>query len=199
MEINKIALTGYAKSKPEYSFTSKRGMRYYIFDLIVLRRSGIEDIIPVLLREDNIVPIKEGDCVSLVGSLTTRNWHNRLSVKVLPKVITVTGPINCINNVELDGYIARTPYVKEIPELQKTIADFLIAVNQGNKADYIPVIVWNKLARMASDLECGNHVHITGRIQSREYIKKNEDGSIFENVAYEVSGNKMEICKEVER
>ena len=74
----------------------------------------------------------------------------------------------------------------------------MIAINQGEKSDYVPVILWNRLARMASDLECGKRIHITGRFQSREYIKPKEDGTLLEKVAYEVSGSKIWIYGEGE-
>lgn len=195
-KINQINVTGYAKSAPEYSFTSKKGTKYYTFDLIVVRLSGVEDVLPVLVREDKMVPIEAGDCVSIVGAVTTKNWCNHLSIKISPEVMTVTEPVGCINEVEIDGYIARAPYAKEICKSNKMITDFLIAINHGETSDYIPVIVWNRLARMTSDLECGRRIRITGRFQSRKYLKPKEDGTILEKVAYEVSGNKIWIYEE---
>lgn len=197
-KINQIKVTGYAKSIPEYSFTSKKGTKYYTFDLAVIRMSGKEDVVPILAREDRLIPIELGDCVSIIGAVTTRNWRNHLSVRVSPEVMTITEPVGCTNEVELDGYVARPPYTKEICESEKVITDFLIAINQGEKSDYVPVILWNRLARMSSNLECGKRIHITGRFQSREYIKPKEDGTLLEKVAYEVSGRKIWIYGEGE-
>ena len=42
-------------------------------------------------------------------------------------------------------------------------------------------------------MEVGTCVKIVGRVQSRIYEKKHEDGSVEEKVAYEVSIGSMEI------
>ena len=42
-------------------------------------------------------------------------------------------------------------------------------------------------------MEVGAEVKITGRVQSRSYEKKHEDGTVEARVAYEVSIASMEI------
>ena len=74
----------------------------------------------------------------------------------------------------------------------REIADILVAVNRAyNKSDYIPCIVWGRNARFAGKLEVGDNIKITGRIQSRIYQKKTEEGSV-EKTAYEISVSKIE-------
>ena len=45
-------------------------------------------------------------------------------------------------------------------------------------------------------MEVGTCVRIVGRVQSRIYEKKHEDGTVEERVAYEVSIGSMEIVNE---
>ena len=74
----------------------------------------------------------------------------------------------------------------------REIADILIAVNRAyNKSDYIPCIIWGRNARYAGKLEVGDNIKITGRIQSRKYQKKTENGA-EERTAYEISVSKIE-------
>ena len=47
-------------------------------------------------------------------------------------------------------------------------------------------------------MEVGTEVKITGRVQSRTYEKKYEDGTTETRVAYEVSIASMEIVNEEE-
>ena len=68
----------------------------------------------------------------------------------------------------------------------------MLAVNRAyNKSDYIPAIAWGRNARFAKGMLVGEKVHISGRIQSREYQKRLDDGTQETRVAYEVSINKI--------
>ena len=75
----------------------------------------------------------------------------------------------------------------------------LLAVNRAyNKSDYIPSIAWGRNARFCQNLEVGTEVKVVGRVQSRNYEKKLEDGTILKKVAYEVSIGSLEVVKEAE-
>ena len=69
----------------------------------------------------------------------------------------------------------------------------MLAVNRMyNKSDYIPCIAWGRNAVYAGGLCVGTKIRISGRIQSREYRKRMEDGNLITRVAYEVSIIKIE-------
>ena len=100
------------------------------------------------------------------------------------------------NEVVLVGYICKKPIYRQTP-FGREIADILLAVNRAyNKSDYIPSIAWGRNARFCQNLEVGTEVKIVGRIQSRNYEKKYEDGTVVKKVAYEVSVGSLEIVKE---
>ncbi|MCQ2564992.1 MAG: single-stranded DNA-binding protein, partial [Clostridia bacterium] len=67
-----------------------------------------------------------------------------------------------------------------------------------NKSDYIPCISWGKNAQYTSKLGVGSSLVITGRIQSREYIKRDDGGDTTKQcIAYEVSVSTVgEISKD---
>jgi len=82
------------------------------------------------------------------------------------------------NEVVLVGYICKKPIYRQTP-FGREIADILLAVNRAyNKSDYIPSIAWGRNARFCQNIEVGTEVKIVGRIQSRNYEKKLEDGTI---------------------
>ena len=56
-----------------------------------------------------------------------------------------------------------------------------------HKSDYIPCIAWGRNAVYTSELQVGCRIELEGRIQSREYKKRDEAGNITEKTAYEVS------------
>jgi single-stranded DNA-binding protein len=71
----------------------------------------------------------------------------------------------------------------------------LIAVNRAyNKSDYIPCIAWGRNARFVKNLQVGERVILSGRIQSREYQKKLSETETKLMTAYEVSISKLAIC-----
>ena len=73
----------------------------------------------------------------------------------------------------------------------------MLAVNRAyNKSDYIPCIAWGRNARFSQNLEIGTKVKVVGRVQSREYEKKHEDGTVETKIAYEVSIGSLEIVEE---
>ena len=78
-----------------------------------------------------------------------------------------------------------TPFKREI-------CDVLLAVNRAyNKSDYIPCIAWGRNARYVNTLSVGDHIVLSGRIQSREYVKMLPDGTQETRTAYEVSVSRL--------
>ena len=70
----------------------------------------------------------------------------------------------------------------------------MLAVNRAySKSDYIPCIAWGRTARFCENMEIGTEVKIVGRVQSRQYEKKHEDGTVESKVAYEVSVGSLEV------
>ena len=100
------------------------------------------------------------------------------------------------NEVVLVGYICKKPIYRQTP-FGREIADILLAVNRAyNKSDYIPTIAWGRNARFCQNLEVGTKVKLVGRVQSRMYEKKYEDGTVENRVAYEVSIGSLEVVEE---
>ena len=95
------------------------------------------------------------------------------------------------NSIVLSGYVCKPPVYRTTP-FNREIADLLIAVNRSyNKSDYIPAIAWGRNARFVRNLAVGDRVALSGRIQSREYQKKQPDESFLTMTAYEVSISKL--------
>ena len=87
----------------------------------------------------------------------------------------------------------RKPIYRQTP-FGREISDILLAVNRAyNKSDYIPCIAWGRTARFCENLAVGTELRVIGRVQSREYEKKYEDGTVEKRIAYEVSVSNLEI------
>ncbi|MCX4303511.1 MAG: single-stranded DNA-binding protein [Clostridia bacterium] len=203
-ENNHLVLIGKIVSEKNYSHEIY-GEKFYVFSLEVVRLSSTTDIIPITISERLLtnVDISIGREVKVEGQFRSYNSYenerNRLILTVFAKEIEefvhneAEDKELVTNEVELVGYICKKPIYRQTP-FGREIADVLLAVNRAyNKSDYIPCIAWGRNARFCQNMEIGAEVKITGRVQSRSYEKKHEDGTTETRVAYEVSIASMEV------
>ena len=128
------------------------------------------------------------------------NGRNKLNVVIFAREILINRDVIYYENyIFLEGFLCKPP-VKRTSPLGRDICDLMIAVNRMyNKSDYIPCIAWGRNAGYADNLKVGTGIYIEGRIQSREYKKKLEDGTAEIRKAFEVSILKIEeACREDE-
>lgn len=195
---NKVKLTGTVVSEPEFSH-EVYGEQFFNLFLEVKRISGVADIVPLTISERlfNLEDKCTGTVVRVSGQFRSFNKHeenkNRLVLSVFVREIErVVNDYDEENEIEIDGFVCKDPVYRKTP-LGREIADILFAVNRSyGKSDYIPCIVWGRNAVYTSGLPVGTHLKITGRIQSRKYIKRYLDGAEEERTAYEVSVSKIE-------
>ena len=212
LDNNHITLVGKVTSEKRLSHEIY-GEKFYVFDLSVPRLSGNFDNIPITISErlitENGLPLDSK--MSITGQFRSYNSYegekNRLVLTVFAKTVEFledqeaeipVGKDFITNEVVLDGYICRKPIYRKTP-FGREIADVLLAVNRAyNKSDYIPCITWGRNARFCSKMEVGTEVKVTGRVQSRSYEKKYEDGTVEQKVAYEVSISNLEVIEKKE-
>lgn len=194
---NRVFLSGRVAREPQYSH-ELFGEGFYEFYIEVKRLSGQTDVLPVTVSERimNGVELSEGSPVALSGQFRSynklENEHSKLMLTVFVRdFIPYDAEEQNPNVVELNGYICKPPVYRTTP-FNREICDVLLAVNRGyNKSDYIPCIAWGRNARFVRNIEVGQNIRITGRIQSRKYNKKLEGDLIEERTAYELSVNKI--------
>lgn len=196
MENNFISLQGRVEGDVSYSH-SVLDEEFYKFKLNVSRLSGVVDSLPVTVPKKLLetVSLKDGDNISLTGQLRSYNKYmdnrTRLIITAFAKSIEEEKEEENPNSVILNGYVCKEPTYRKTP-FGREITDVIIAVNRAfNRSDYIPTICWGKNALFCRDLPIGTNVLIKGRLQSREYTKRN--GEEFEiRTAYEVSVGEIE-------
>ncbi len=211
LENNYLTLVGKVTGEKKFSHEIY-GERFYIFNLSIPRLSGNEDIIPItiserLIQEDTL---EQGKKLLVKGQFRSYNSYenekNRLILTVFAKDVMEVEEKEeenemvkkdiITNEVVLVGYICKKPIYRQTP-FGREISDILLAVNRAyNKSDYIPCISWGRNARFCQNLEVGSQVKIVGRVQSRTYEKKFEDGTSQTRVAYEVSVGSLEVIEE---
>ena len=210
-ENNQLVLVGKVTSEKRFSHEIY-GEKFYIFDLSVPRLSGNADIIPITISERLLIQdLSIGKNIMIEGQFRSynsfENERNKLILTVFAKEIKFAEnqeeefeptKDNSSNEVVLDGYICKKPIYRKTP-FGREIADILLAVNRAyNKSDYIPCIAWGRNARFSESIPVGTEVRIIGRVQSRQYEKKYEDGTSEIKIAYEVSVASLEVIDQAE-
>ncbi len=185
---------------------SHRGENFYNFILKINRLSNIADHIVITISEKllGIVEILPGREIEISGQFRSYNNYNgegnKLILTLFVQDIKEADEFSDMenpNSIYLNGYICKLPVYRTTP-FGREITDIILAVNRPHgKSDYIPCICWGRNAKYASTLQVGDNIEITGRIQSREYQKKLEDGDSITKTACEVSVSKLNLrCDE---
>lgn len=208
IQTNSIEVVGKVISELEYSH-EMYGEKFYSFQMEVPRLSEYSDILPITISERLLIGVdfEVGRDIVIEGQLRSYNRYlngnNKLILTIFARDAYAIKDEEELkeryrkpNEIFLDGYVCKKPVYRTTP-FGREITDLLVAVNRPyNKSDYIPCIAWGRNARFCEKLKVGDHVKTWGRIQSRGYQKKKEDGEVLNRVAYEVSISKLEFLEE---
>ena len=200
---NRVFLMGEIVSEATFSH-EVYGEGFYEFYVKVMRLSGQADILPVTVSERLIEGnhLHVGATLCALGQFRSYNklegGKSRLMLTVFVREILSAAPASNPNSIVLSGYICKPPVYRTTP-FNREIADLLVAVNRAyNKSDYIPCIAWGRNARFVQNLKVGDRIALSGRIQSREYIKRLSETQSVTMTAYEVSVSKLAACDDNE-
>lgn len=153
------------------------GKRFYSATVRCNRSSGVTDYVPIIASENMIV--SDGR-IRVSGELRTYNTEQgQLKVYVYAESISPTDDKD-INVCDLQGVLC------SVQPMRKTLSGHYIckavlAVNRSyGKSSYIPCVAWNDKALKLSLCSVGDHVAVTGRIQSRLYLKEEAHFTCYE-------------------
>ena len=195
---NTVELCGALAAAPRFSHLS-RGERFFIFPVETRRLSGAVDTINVVAREALLAAlrIEEAERLCVQGEL--RSFNNRreegpkLVITVFARALSLAGGGEDVNAITLRGALCKPPVLRVTP-MGRDICDLMLAVNRRcGRSDYLPCICWGARARAAALYGVGDGVELTGRVQSRQYIKLIE-GEPVEKTAYEVSASEIRLA-----
>lgn len=192
---NTVMLCGSIDGTISFSHLS-RGRRYYTFPLRVARLSGTDDILNVICGEELLSALEPDGSPMLRVQGELRSYNNksgvgnRLVIFVFATAVSFCGDA-AENRAEIRGTVCKQPGSRVTP-MGREICDLLVAVNRNfGHSDYLPCIAWGENARAAALYKVGDRIAISGRIQSRSYIK-NINGEMERRTAFEVSASRVE-------
>ena len=197
---NQITLRGTLLSLPHYSHEN-HGRKFCRFTLEVPRLSGAVDLLPIVADEGLLKQIDPsgGEMITVVGQIRSHNIRTNgirhLLIFVFASSVTAEDgePINeCI----IEGPLCKEPTYRRTP-LGREICDVMLAIPRAfRRADYLPCILWGRVAQEVSQCHTRECIRIYGRLQSRNYTKITDEGAL-ERTAYEVSALRAEILEDI--
>ena len=196
---NAITLRGTLQALPQFSHEN-HGKRFWRFYLEVPRLSGAVDTLPVVVEEGILGQLDPtaGEMLTITGQVRSYNQRSdgvrHLLIFVFASSV-VAEDGEPINDVILEGPLCREPTFRLTP-LGREICDAMLAVPRAfHRADYLPCILWGRIAQDVSLCHTRDVIAIRGRLQSRIYTKLTENGP-EERTAYEISALTAEIIEE---
>lgn len=193
---NHILLRGTLCALPEFSHEN-HGRKFYRFFLEVPRLSGAVDTLPVIAEETilNEMDLSGGTLLEVSGQIRSHNLRTdgrrHLMIFVFAQSVEAKDG-EPENAVTLEAVLCREPTYRRTP-LGREICDCMLAVPRAfRRADYLPCILWGRMAQEASQCHTGDRIRVCGRLQSRIYTKLTEEGA-EERTAYEISALTADI------
>lgn len=196
--VNSITLRGSLQALPVFSHEN-HGRKFYRFTLEVPRLSGAIDLLPVVAQAHIVEQIDPtaGSMLTVTGQIRSHNMRadgaRRLLIFVFASDI-VAEDGEPLNEVYLQGPLCREPTYRRTP-LGRQICDVMLAVPRAfHRADYLPCILWGRIAQEVSACHTSDVLCVQGRLQSRIYTKLTEEGA-QERTAYEISALTAQIAE----
>lgn len=195
---NQNILAGLVLDEPVLKLQTTKE-NFYKFRLGVKRLSEVEDIVTVTIPEKLLDKeiIKLGNYIEVIGPLRSHNKTEenmrRLFIEIFPYEMRLLDIESYTNRISLEGTICKKPVPRKNSR-GMDLCDVFIAVNNDNRSDYIPCVLWGKDVKdVVLDLDVGSVISINGRLQSRTYSKRADGNVLYTRTILEVSANKIEI------
>ena len=166
----------------------------YAFPLATRRLRGNVDRVLVHIHEQIKDQFYFGQKISISGEMRTyrgigKDDKRHLFLYIIPYVIDVNSEFlgEDEDSGSIEGEIQWIMPLRKTPR-GRTIVDFGLKSNRlSGRYDTIPCIAWEENANDISLLKPGDKLKVRGRLQSREYVKKFENGEAEVRIAYEFS------------
>lgn len=178
-ENNQAILKGVFSDVLEF-YSNYKGRPHYRTFLNIERNSGTIDSIPVVLTEKELENEYAGKTAELKGRCHgfVKDGHSAFFIR--PKEIIFLDEVENENSVELTGFVCIGPVYKTTPS-GRVITDTALAITRANGvSDYVFCLFWGNNAIAANKLKVGEEISVSGRIQSRDYMKAREKRTVYE-------------------
>lgn len=188
-DFNYATICGKLEDTFEYSHTN-HDMDFFIGRVSVKRASGVEDNIFIIASEELITDsMDKGTFIHVIGSLRSvsqvgTDGKSHLFIYVFANSICISETCEYINYFYLSARVRNVHPIRETP-FGRIITDFTVIISRRRNIT-IPCIAWENNAYLLQKMKWGDKIVLSGRLQSREYIKDDEPHEIREFSVYTV-------------
>ena len=193
MEIckNIVYVSGKVVSSPLFHHENKYNT-FVTFEILVPRKAGVEDIIPVIIDKEYLssFSIGIGDNIFVKGEYRSYNDGEEVLLFLYVKELEVYDHTFYCNDVTIEGYVCKKYKPRLVPGRLKATRIILAVNREYNKSSYIPCNIWDKTHEEheeIDDLKVGDKIKVWGSIHSREYHRSDREGLVLLKTAFEVS------------
>ena len=191
--MNKIQLRGVIEN---ITYSHTIGTTDYDKAEIIVPKYNGEDVLQLRFKHYSNT-YENGEQIALVGNI--RSYSEKLETKNKVHLYVFTyfdKPENdseeevVWNSFEVDGRICKIDNIRTSVNGKQNIhfilANNIISKNTHQKLNtYIPMVAFGDTAVEIAKLHVSDKIQVTGKLNSREYIKKLDDGTIETRMAYE--------------
>lgn len=191
--MNKIQLSGVINN---ITYSHTIGTTDYDKAEIIVPKYNGEDVLQLRFKHYSNTH-ENGEQIALVGNI--RSYSEKLETKNKVHLYVFTyfdKPENdseeevVWNNFEVDGRICKIDNIRTSANGKQNIhfilANNIISKNTHQKLNtYIPMVAFGDTAVEIAKLHVSDKIQVTGKLNSREYIKKLDDGTLETRMAYE--------------
>ena len=191
--MNKIQLSGVINN---ITYSHTIGTTDYDKAEIIVPKYNGEDVLQLRFKHYSNT-YENGEQIALVGNI--RSYSEKLETKNKVHLYVFTyfdKPENdseeevVWNNFEVDGRICKIDNIRTSANGKQNIhfilANNIISKNTHQKLNtYIPMVAFGDTAVEIAKLHVSDKIQVTGKLNSREYIKKLDDGTLETRMAYE--------------
>lgn len=163
----------------EYSHTVK-GVKIYQGKMKIERQSRATDTILFMHWNPDI---EAGKFYSIQGELRTfmQEVYPKKKIYIKVKEIKELDEPSYVNELTFSGVLIRKNELRTTP-FGRTIIEFMVA----DQTNYANLIAWGAIAFKVKDLIDNCKVEVSGKLQSREYVKDNSFYTVNEISCFRV-------------
>lgn len=191
--INKVLIFGKVETNPKWH-NAIGTEALFSFTMEVQRSEGENDHIPViisnaLIKRNNLPRPLKGTYLEIAGQLCTYDLiidgAREPSLYVLSKAVSLRSHKEYIernigkNAVFLEGYVTESPIHQRTSD-NRHITEFVMTVpSRYNTAYYIPCVMYDSYARLATKLKVGDLMSFYGHIQNMSHASQLNSGHLL--------------------
>lgn len=174
--INNVEITGKVFSECKISFKS-HGKDFYEFWIEHKTKTGKKYLIKCVT--DKWIELFPGTNKRITGRISSHLSDEGIDNYIFVYVVKPNEE-NVINKFEFEGFTVTKPLFNNKLKSKKKLTTVMLAIDNGTRSYSVPLLIWGLNAEVSKLFELGTHIKVTGKIQSRDFVRDGIDRHVLE-------------------